>query len=400
MIPGNERIHYLINTYVSKTASPEEEAELMEWVQEAEEDSALKTYMLGLWENHHSGQQFPGVDWEQIYARALSDEEVQVKKLPVLSRSIRNRRWISYAAAILLLMIGISTILYINRSQKAVEGTVSEQDLKNINIPPGRDGAILTLADGRQVLLDTIGNGVIASQNGTEVSLKGGQLLYDAKNAGEITYNIMTTPKGRQFQLRLPDGTDVWLNAASSIKFPTAFAGKTREVEITGEVYLEVAKNARQPFLVHTRNSTVRVLGTKFNVNAYDDEASVKTTLLEGSVNVMRKGATSDTKPLILEPGQQALINAREIRLAPDVNTDQELAWRSGQFSFDNADLRTVMRELERWYDIDVKYENYIPGERFSGKMYRNLNLSDLLEVLQKMGAKFSVQGRTVIVSN
>jgi ferric-dicitrate binding protein FerR (iron transport regulator) len=275
------------------------------------------------------------------------------------------------------------------------------------DIPPGRDGAILTLADGRQVVLDSLGNGVIATQNGTQVELKNGELAYN-KNAGVVVpvYNNLTTPKGRQFQLKLPDGSRVWLNAASSIRYPTAFSGKDRRVAVTGEAYFEVAHDKTKPFIVDIPSTTgepggssIEVLGTQFNINAYDNEQSIKTTLLEGSVKIVkRQTANGKENPVILKPGQQAVLHDAQLTIHDHADIDKALAWKNGFFNFEDASLQEVMRQLERWYNIEVVYEKNIPDIRFGGKMSNDVSLSGLLRSLQEMEVHFRVEGRKLIV--
>jgi transmembrane sensor len=268
------------------------------------------------------------------------------------------------------------------------------------DIPPGRQGAILTLSDGKQVVLDSLGNGVVATQNGTQVILKNGQLAYDAagKSTGAIAYNTMSTPKGRQFQVTLPDGTRVWLNSASSITYPTSFAGNERRVEITGEAYFEVAHlfpvgggkgRGPIPFKVKINDQAeVEVLGTHFNINAYHDESNIKTTLLEGSVKV-----TGGSDRAFLQPGQQAQVTLSEkIKIVKDADIEKVMAWKEGLFNFEGLGIEEVMRQLARWYDIDVVYGKEVPDIKFVGEMSKNVSLSDLLSGLKGIGVHFRIE--------
>ncbi len=304
------------------------------------------------------------------------------------------RRW-GWVAASVLLAVGIGGYLLQNGKEKAAP--VAE---KQADIPPGREGAILTLADGSHVVLDSLGNGVIAMQNGKQVLLKNGELAYaEGAGSGEAVYNNLTTPKGRQFQILLPDGTKVWLNAASSLRYPTAFSGSTREVEVTGEVYFEVAKNAHQPFIIHLSNQTkIQVLGTQFNVNAYSNETAIRTTLVEGSIRMI-SGTSGD---VVLHPGQQAQIGhnpgQQAIKVLNNVDVDKAVAWKSGLFNFEDSGLEEVMRQVERWYDIEVVYEKNIPDIRFGGKLSNDVSLSGLLRSLQDSEVHFRIEGRKLIV--
>lgn len=275
-----------------------------------------------------------------------------------------------------------------NRENNEKERIVAVQH--SIDVPPGKNGAILKLADGREVVLDSLADGVVATQLGTKVELKNGQLVYDAgkKSLGEILYNTMTTPKGRQFQLVLPDGTRVWLNAASSITYPAFFTGSSRRVKVSGEAYFEVAKMKDMPFHVTINDGAeVKVLGTHFNINAYEEEQAIKATLLEGSIQASFSGAGKTPEYVILKPGQQAEItNDQTIKLNESVNTDQVMAWKNGLFNFENASLEDVMRQLSRWYNIEVVYERSIPQMVFGGEMSRNVSLAGLLNGLKRVG--------------
>nr|WP_255723990.1 FecR family protein [Terrimonas ginsenosidimutans] len=272
-------------------------------------------------------------------------------------------------------------------------------NIASTDIAPGHEGAVLTLADGRKILLDSLGNGIIASSEGAEVKLSDGQLIYDnvSDNATASYYNTISTPKGRFFQIVLPDQTKVWLNAASSLRYPTAFAANERRVEIDGEAYFEVAKNPAAPFIVKVNDeTTVRVLGTHFNINAYTNEEEIRTTLLEGSVQVSGKSNLATIKP-----GQQAKISRNSdntVRIAESVNIDKVMAWKNGSFNFEDATLEEVMHQLERWYDIDVVYEQGVPKIEFVGKMGRDLSLKSVLRGLELSKVRFKLEGRKLLV--
>jgi ferric-dicitrate binding protein FerR (iron transport regulator) len=308
------------------------------------------------------------------------------------------RRW-SWAAAIILLCVGI----YFFRTNTHKEATVQlAKKEQPKDLPPGKNGAVLTLADGTQVALDSLGNGNVATQNGMNVQLTNGRLAYNSPSASanidEVIYNTLVTPKGRQFQLVLPDGSMVWLNAASSIKYPVTFGRKAREVEVTGEAYFEVAQDHSKSFkvLVHAAsgNSEVEVLGTHFNINAYDDEAAVKTTLLEGAVRVYKGAATS-----VLKPGQQASVSGESfLRVKDDVDVDEAVAWKNGSFVFNRQDIKSIMRQIARWYDVNVEYEDQPSDETFSGIVSRKSDLSQVLKIMEKNGVKFTIEDHKIIV--
>ncbi len=308
-----------------------------------------------------------------------------------------RRLWLRLSSAAAILLLAGAAFYLLARHQQPAQITAAAAAKHAIDIPPGRQGAILTLADGSKVSLDSMNNGVIATQPGTKIILNKGGLSYSTQTAGSepIAYNTMTTPKGRQFQLTLPDGTKVWLNAASSLRYPTLFGGKDRMVEVSGEAYFEVAPNNR-PFRVKIDNTTeIQVLGTHFNVNAYTDESSVNTTLLEGAVRIVK----GDRK-MILPPGQQALTGqSQAITLNTNPDLEKVMAWKNGIFDFQDATLEEVMRQLQRWYDIDIVYEKNIPKIEFVGKMGRDLSLSEVLHGLELSKVHFRLEeGRRLIV--
>jgi len=310
--------------------------------------------------------------------------------------SIFRKKWFRYAAAIIILL-GIG-LFFITSGEQGNSEKPTITKSTGADIEPGRQGAVLTLIDGSKMLLDSLGNGVVTTQNGTKVLLQNGQLVYKTDNSVKtaIGYNSMTTPKGRQFQLVLPDGSKVWLNAASSIRYPTVFTGNERKVEVTGEAYFEVVKNSTSPFRVKINDEAeVEVLGTHFNVNSYMNEESINTTLLEGSVSVKNRSGK-----LILQPGQQARVAGNEkIKLFAEVDVEKVMAWKNGVFNFQDATLEEVMRQLERWYDIDVVYEKNIPRLEFYGKMGRDLSLAAVLRGLEKSNVHFRIEeGRKLVV--
>ena len=321
-------------------------------------------------------------------------------KIKAGSKPARRRviplRKIAFAASIIGLLLLSAFILY-NRDalKETVKTDVNEQRFKN-DVLPGGDKATLTLADGSTVVLDEAQNGTLAEQGSSKVIKVGGKLMYDPtnKNSKEIVYNTISTPNGGQYQLELPDGSLVWLNATSSIHFPTSFVGKERRIEITGEAYFEIAKNRDMPFVVSVNGAEVQVLGTHFNVNAYNDEDNVKTTLLEGSVKIVQ-GANID----MLKPGQQSqLATDGEIKVVSNVDVDGVVAWKNGMFDFENAGIETVMRQLSRWYDVEIEYKGKT-DDLFIAEMRRNIKLSDALKALELTGkVKFEIQGKKIIV--
>jgi len=322
-------------------------------------------------------------------------DKIRAESKPVRRRLIPLRK-IAVAATVIGLLLLSTFILYDrNTSKETGNAEVSKQRFKN-DVLPGGDKATLTLADGSTVVLDDARNGTLAQQGSSKVIKVGGKLLYDPtnNNSREIVFNTISTPNGGQYQLELPDGSLVWLNATSSIHFPTSFVGKERRVEITGEAYFEVAKNRDMPFIVTVNGSEVQVLGTHFNVNAYSDEDNVKTTLLEGSVKFV-----SGTNVNTLKPGQQSQLASNGlIKLVSNVDVDEVVAWKNGMFDFENAGIETVMRQLSRWYDVEIEYKGKT-DDQFIAEMRRNIKLSDALKALELTGkVKFEIQGKKIIV--
>lgn len=311
-------------------------------------------------------------------------------------RRVFPARRIAVAASVIGVLL-LATFLLINRggTKGLIKADVSEHRFKN-DVSPGGDKATLTLADGSTLVLDDAQNGILTQQGNAKVIKLDGKLSYAPanKNSKEIVYNIISTPKGGQYQLELPDRSLVWLNATSSIRFPTSFVEKERRVEITGEAYFEVAKNRDKPFIVTINNSEVQVLGTYFNINAYIDEDDVKTTLLEGSVKFVN-GANAN----ILKPGQQSQLTKNgTVKVVSDVDVDKVVAWKNGLFDFDNAGIETIMRQLSRWYNVEIDY-NGKPDDLFIAEMRRNIKLSDALKALELTGkVRFEIEGKKIIV--
>ena len=327
---------------------------------------------------------------------ALPGEEHHEEEAPVIELASKRKWWLRIAAAAaIILFLGAGSYWWVSRSHKSDLAATSKY-LKN-DVAPGGNKATLTLANGATIVLDSAHNGTLAQQgNATVVKQNNGQLAYNTLNEKptDVLYNTLTTPRGGQYQLVLPDGSKIWLNAASSIRYPTAFTGKERKIEITGEAYFEVAKNAGMPFIVKANDMEVKVLGTHFNVNAYDDEAVIETTLLEGSVSV-----TKDAAIAILKPGQQSrLTKLGTLDVINEADLEEAVAWKNGMFSFKRADIKTVMRQIARWYDVDIVYEKQVPSVNFGGEMKQDLKLSQVLKGLERIGVRFRIEGKKLVV--
>jgi ferric-dicitrate binding protein FerR (iron transport regulator) len=397
--PNND-LQQLIEKYVNKTYSREELQQLVTMAANGSDElfGALK----GLWDKADNDTA-DKEHWNELFSsmmeksKALESAEVaeseNEEQLPRIGRTRRIFARTAVAAAIILVVSTTLFILHRNEKQQVV---VAPQIHPEKNILPGGDKAILTLADGSKIVLDTASNGTLAQQGGSKVIKIGGQISYEGQqNAGQVLYNTISTPKGGQYQLELPDGSKVWLNASSSLRFPTAFVGKERDVELSGEGYFDISHNAKLPFHVRVNDLDVKVLGTQFNVNAYDDEPSLKTTLIDGSVMVSSQTLKKST---LLKPGQQGVLNKNELSVNKDVDIDEVVAWKNGQFMFTSTRLDQIMKQISRWYDVDVEFQGHNQDRVFSGIVGRGSNISEVLDIMKRAGIKFQIQGRKITV--
>jgi transmembrane sensor len=335
-----------------------------------------------------------------VDARSVQDLEAIHARMGVRPErarlvSIRFRR-LAAACIIGLIVIGV---VYRSRTGGVDAGGVQKERLlaKKDDVAPGGNKAVLTLADGSTIALDDAQNGALTQQGSTRVLKQNGQLAYHPAGAQskQTLYNSIATPRGGQFQVTLPDGTQVWLNAASSIRFPTAFSGSERRVTVSGEAYFEVAKNVEKPFVVQVQHSEVHVLGTHFNIMAYTEEDVMRATLLEGSIRFSSGGSSN-----ILKPGQQSqLMPDGHVTIENNVNIEEVVAWKNGVFHFERADIESVMRQLSRWYDVEVVYQHSSLNGLFHADIPKNTNLSMALKALELTGkVHFQIEGKKVIV--
>lgn len=387
----NEVNEVIAKALTQEDLTPEEQIQLNDWLT----DEKNKELFDQLMENDNLVKELAFHHQFDIAAgRQILDRKRQRNKVIKLT-------WYRYAAAAVVLM-AIASVWVFNHSTKKNKATPGNHTTIAVqkDIAPGETKAVLTLADGSKVYLDSTGNLKVAEQAGITISNQNGHLVYKQNGTASntIQYNTLATAKGETFIAQLADGTLAWLNAGSSIRYPVMFTGSERVVEITGEVYFEVAHDAKKPFHVKANGTDIQVLGTHFNVNSYNDEATVATTLIEGSVKI----SIAD-KIKILKPGQQAQVDNgssdKDIRVIFDVNTDEVIAWKNGIFQFNNADLKTVMHQLERWYDVEVVYQGSVSNDLvFIGEMPRSMNLSKVLDVLQSQEVHFKIEGRKLIV--
>lgn len=393
----------LIRKYLAGTCTDEEKALVESWHLKELAENTFVPDEEQINKVHHQMQ-------------VVLDQHLQAtRKRTIIKRTLFR---VAAAAMVAGFIFTVTYLYYI----KASQNNLAVQD-KQPTILPGRDGAVLTLADGRKIVLDSLGNGQLPAQPGANVLLNDGQLIYqtNSNNTTTASYNTISTPRGRQFKIALPDGSQVWLNAASTLRYPTVFTGSERKVFVTGEAYFEIKRlttpaggGNKIPFKVSiatlsgTTLGEVEVLGTHFNINAYEDEEAVKTTLLEGKVRVSQPTtgpASKREQSAILKPGEQAVFIAGS-QPAPtsrgftihDADVEQVIAWKNGVFNFQDATLEQVMRQLARWYDIEVVYEKGIPNIEFEGEMNRQNELTSVLHSLERLGVHFKIQGRRLTV--
>jgi ferric-dicitrate binding protein FerR (iron transport regulator) len=396
---STNRLDYLFQRYLSRSITIEENQELMQLLRQPANDAAVKALLDGVWNNLSIDNRLSGSKADALFSAILASDRAMQAPLPQrpVRRLFRLSRIAAAAAVLLLVGTGIY-YFYTRKPAPAVVQTDGPAHYTN-DIPPGINNAVLLLADGRRILLDSSANGELARQENTTITKKDGQVQYDASNSPLTTdhspMNTITTARGNQYQLILPDGSKVWLNAASSVRFPVAFTGNERRVEVTGEVFFDVVHNSKMPFTVLANGVEVHDLGTQFNINAYNNEDGVKTTVVEGKVKVVH-GESS----MVNGPGEQAMVDSKgAIKRVKDADVEAAIAWKNGQFMFAGSPIQSVMRQLERWYDIEVTFAPGVSKEEYIGTITRFSNISAVLKMLERTGTvRFEVNGRRVIV--
>jgi transmembrane sensor len=373
---SEQRIGILFKKYLANECSPEEAAELIDIIRSGEKKELIEEFI---------GQHLEDESADELLYRAGSEKVFVKIELPgrVIKRSWVFPAYLKIAAAVLL-VAGFSYIAYtfLSPGKTNVPTTVALQD-----IAPGGNKAILLLSNGKEVVLSDMQVGNITEDGGVMIKKSAdGQLAYftNSNTNHQNAINTVKTPKGGQYQVILPDGSKVWLNAASSITYPAAFAGNERRVKLTGEGYFEITTILRNkkkvPFIVETGKQKIEVLGTRFNVNAYDDETGIKTTLIEGKVKV-----TTENETVILKPNQEFNLRSEGIS-TKKVDVEPAIDWKNGDFIFADEDIKSIMRKVARWYNVDVIYESDIPDENLSGQISRDRNLSEVLRMLELSG--------------
>lgn len=384
-----DNLYHLIEKYLDGTITQAEEETLMAWYQDHNQADIE-------WLSDNVDEE------EEVRLRMFTRLQQQIN-LPVTRAINTRRRWYYLsAAASVLFILGLAAYFYYPQLHRPPQQTNIVQNLKEI--VPGGNKAILTLDNGDKVVLEDAQNGVITQQGNALVNkTDSGSLLYDnvtSNTAATIAYNTLSTPYGGQYQMTLQDGTKVWLNAGSSLRFPASFPGNERKVTLTGEAYFEVAKDIARPFLVTVNTGsgtpmTVRVLGTHFNINAYPDEQHNVVTLLEGAVKVDCGPANA-----LLVPGKEAILNKAAGKISiKNGDTEAAVAWKNGYFLFDNEKVESIMRQISRWYDVEISYQGDVSGKAIGGSLSRSKNVGEVLNMLELTGTvHFKINGRRITV--
>jgi transmembrane sensor len=344
--------------------------------------------------------------WDKIPANANFFDEgrteamlagIEERNHQLQQQQARKRRMVFAIAASITILL-TATILYLNISSDEPSSVIATTTPGKIpSIAPGEDKAMLVLADGSTIYLEGSDNKTIPVQGNTQITRINGQVVYVSKDAqanAPVLYNTLKTPRGGQYQLQLADGSKVWMNAGSSLYFPASFNGKERMVQLTGEAYFEIAKDAQRPFRVMVNDMQVNVLGTHFNIMAYDNEVATAVTLLEGAVSVER-----NHESVKLRPGQQAQsADHSTIKVLNDIDPEEAVAWKNGFFITNHTSLPVLMRQIERWYNVEVVYEGKVPNKQFGGKIPRKSDLKEVLEVLELSKVYTKVEGNKVTI--
>lgn len=397
------RLQKLLIAYSTNEIQLKDYNELMYLVSISNHNEELYAFMEKVWNSSPMEKSFSDLQSDMLFQRIIGDR--RFKQLPTQKKSKGIKLWHGIAAAaVILITMSVGVFFYTSKNVFIGSG---KSDFTKYDLKPGGNHAVLTLADGSKIELTGAATGKIAEQAGISIQKTAdGQIVYEVsssakptgENAAEQGFNMVSTPKGGQYQVNLPDGTRVWLNASSSLKFSAAFTGyKKRVVELTGEGYFEVAK-VNKPFIVETKEQEVEVLGTHFNISSYANDGETKTTLLEGAVKVSTNNVKNNTEDIILKPGQQALLKAGQLNIKA-VDAGAEVDWKSGYFIFKNEDMRSIMRKIERWYDVEIVFAKDFNNRSYEGSISRFKNVSEVLRKFELTGnIHFKMEERRITV--
>lgn len=387
-----QRFEELFKKYLDKSLTDVEETEFFQLLLDPLLESKRVQLFDHLYDSLPENRDIPEQSADLIFEQIIK-KQAPVHRLPVNPGWSFWRR-LAVAAAVILVM-GVSGYFFLFQRQRSPE--IAQVVLENDVTAPETSRAMITLSDGQKIFLDSALNGSLSMQGDVElVKLADGKILYEANgvSAGRVQYHTLSNPRGSKIiDMTLMDGSRVWLNAGSSITYPVPFDDRERRIAIDGEAYFEVARNATKPFMVHKGNTVVMVLGTHFNVNAYDDEADIRITLLEGAVQVI-----SQQQKAMIKPGGQAIVRTDGVEVTDRVDLEQVMSWKDGYFSMKGTDLASLMRQIARWYDVQVVYKDHVPKASFGGSINREVNLSDVLNALEQYGIRSKLdQGKIII---
>lgn len=397
---SQRKLEELLRLFVEGKISRSEYEQLFDHIRSiSADDHELNDAVDQVFKNIKSYQDLSTDDKELLYRNIMSSVSTEEEQS---GQEYSGRLWYRLGiAASIFIVLSVGLFYFLDKPDVQPLLTI-DQTPKPAPVVPGGNKAILTLSDGSKIILDHAKNGVLANQAGVSIQkTSDGELLYKFSNsddsgkqpAEDVIYNKIETPKGGKYQVNLPDGSIVWLNSASSLRFPALFSGNTREVELTGEAFFDVAKNKNKPFKVITKDQIVEVLGTRFNINSYGDEETIKTTLIEGSVKIIYKD-----KVVLLSPGQQFQPNESRPKVI-EADTEEVIAWKNGYFLFKDESIHSIMRKLSRWYDVEVTYAGEIPELGFGGNISRSKDITEVLDALQLTNAvHFKIEGRRITV--
>jgi ferric-dicitrate binding protein FerR (iron transport regulator) len=396
MEPQHGAIWHLLDKIENSTATAEECDQLLEWVN-SDQSAEVISYINRYYEEQ--GLVFPeqdGTHWKAVFDQIVSvDKEVVTEPFHAPIRRIHSlRRW-SWVAASIILVVAMGTYFWFQRGKNAPPAAQA-QIIADVQAPQSVK-AVLTLSDGTRIAIDSL---TALKQNNVVISkTEDGRISYQqlAVNSQHLTaYNTLSNPRGSKvIDITLSDGSQIWLNAGSAITYPAVFTGKERKVTVTGEVYIKVAKNPAQPFIASVNGMDVQALGTEFDIEAYGDEERISTTLIDGSVRV-----SNNKQKVLLKPGEQTQLAGGNLSASRKVNTEEVTGWKAGFFHFESADLKTILRQFARWYDIEVVYEGAVTDRKFFGIVKRSNTLDKVLDMLQDNNIKFRIEGKTLIVKS
>jgi hypothetical protein len=397
------RTSYLFSKYYDRTASQKEINELFD-ILKSSSDQELTKLMRDEWENFQE-MEAPFFDFDKSHEMldrilASGRDKNNLQEEPAVQSKNWQLVFISISAAAAIIIFNIIGLDFWNEkiTQPSVQIAASKVSK---DVSAGDNKAVLTLSDGKRIILDSINNGIIEKNENFEINkTENGQLVFHAfdrnyKNARNGDFNILSTTRGGEYRITLPDGSKVWLNASSTIKFPGVFKRNIREVELDGEAYFEIAKRSAMPFMVRSGSTEIEVLGTHFNVKAYSNQKVMKTTLVEGSIKI-NEGESS----VLLKPGQQAQLAGGNMTILNNVDIEEQVAWKNGLFVFKDATIEEVMTQVASWYDLNVSYEGKIPEKYLTGKISRSVNASEFMNLLNYAGVKYKITGKNIVIIN